>query len=97
MNELSLDGFRHSIRQTYGSESQFVGRERIHEQFDGEPAWEGEVLVFQLLDHPTATHCYAWEQDGRVTAVLHAGHITSAVKAVRASILGDLDNPRKHE
>ena len=97
MNELSLDGFRDSIRQTYGSESQFVCRERVHEQFDGEPAWEGEVLVFQLLNHPTATHCYAWEQDGRVTAVLHAGHINSAVNAVRASILGELDNPRKHE
>jgi hypothetical protein len=31
MNELSLDGFRHTIRENYGSECQLVGRERVDE------------------------------------------------------------------
>lgn len=97
MNEISLDDFRHAIREKYGSESEFVGRERVHEQFDEESVWEGEVLVFKLLDDPAVTHCYAWEEDGRVIAVLHAGPITSAVKAVRKSILEEVEDSPKHE
>jgi hypothetical protein len=89
MNELSLEDYRHAIRQTYGSESQLVGREHIDEHFEGGPVWEGEVLIFDLLDNPVSTRCYAWETNGRVTAVLHSGPIDSPAKAVRASILTD--------
>lgn len=91
MNELSLDGFRHAIRATHGSECQLVGRERVDEYFEGEPVWQGEVLIFDLLDNPLSTRCYAWETNGQVTAVLHTGPIDSALKAVRASILADAE------
>ena len=97
MNELSLDRFRHAIRQTYGSESQLVGRERVDERFEGDPVWQGEVLIFDLLDNQIATRCYAWEKNGRVTAVLHTGPIDSPVKAVRASKLAELENPPKRD
>ena len=93
MNELSLEGFRHAIRQMHGSESQLVGRERVDEHFDGEPVWQGEVLIFDLLDNPISTRCYAWEVDGRVTAVLHSGPINSALRAVQASIMADEETP----
>jgi hypothetical protein len=95
MNELSLEGFRHSIRATHGSESQLVGRERVDEYFEGDPVWQGEVLIFDLLDNQIATRCYAWEKDGRVTAVLHTGPIDSPVKAVRASVLAELEQAPK--
>jgi len=91
VNELSLDGFRHAIRATHGSECQLVGRERVDEYFEGEPVWQGEVLIFDLLDNPLSTRCYAWETNGQVTAVLHTGPIDSALKAVRASILADAE------
>ena len=84
MDELSLDGFRQAIRESYGSECQLVDRERVDE-----PLWQGEVLIFDLLDNHIAPRCYAWEKNGRVTAVLHTGPIDSPVKAVRASILAD--------
>lgn len=89
MNELPLDGFRHAIRKTFGSECQLVGRERVDEYFEGEPVWQGEVLIFDLLGNDISTRCYAWEKDGQVTAVLHTGPIDSPLKAVRASILAD--------
>ena len=50
---------------------------------------EGEVLVFDLLDHPTAKLCFAWSVDQKVTAVLHAGPIVSPQTAVKAAILED--------
>ena len=89
MNELPIDGFRHAIRKMHGSECQLVGRERVHELFEGETVWDGEVLIFDLLGNQLATRCYAWEVDGQVTAVLHSGPIDSPLKAVRASILAD--------
>src|SRR2546423_1232542 len=91
VNELPLDGFRRAIRQTHGSESQPVGRERVDEYCDGEPVWQGEVLIFDLLGNHISTRCYAWETNARVTAVLHTGPIDSALKAVRASILAGAD------
>jgi hypothetical protein len=91
MNELPIDGFRHAIRMMHGSECQLVGRERVDERFEGERVWQGEVLIFDLLDNPLATRCYAWETNGQVTAVLHSGPIDSPLKAVQASILADGD------
>ncbi len=89
MNELSTKGFQHAIHETHGSRSQLLTRERVHETFEGETVWAGEVLVFGLLDHPSSSKCYAWEVDGQVTAVLHTGPVDSPVAAVRASILAE--------
>lgn len=89
MNELPILDFEHAIQATHGTRSDLLERVPVHETFEGEPVWEGEVLVFQLLDHPAASRCYAWEVDGRVTAVLGVGAVDSPVMAVRASILAD--------
>lgn len=87
MNKISVQKFTSSIIGLHGATAELVGRERVHETFEGETVWEGEVLVFQLLDHPEADRCYAWEVDGQVTAVLGVGPVKSASDAVRASIL----------
>lgn len=68
MNEISDFDFARAIQATHGAKSQLVERVHVDERFEGEPVfWQGEVLVFELLDHPTARRCYAWELDGRVT------------------------------
>ncbi len=87
MNELPLEGFQHAIRQTYGAEAKLLTRESVVDEFEGERVWEGEVLVFELEGHPTAHLCYAWEVDGRVTAVLHEPPVDSPHAAVRAAIV----------
>ncbi len=53
----------------------------------GQTVWEGEVLTFRLLDHPSASTCYCWEVDGKVTAVLGEPPINSPLDAVRAAIV----------
>jgi hypothetical protein len=87
MNEIPIPTFEKAIQATHGATSQLVDRVRVDERFEGQPVWEGEVLVFQLLDHPEASRCYCWEKDGSVTCVLGVGPVDSAEKAVRASIL----------
>ena len=89
MNEIDEATFRKAIRATHGADAQLVRRERVDEWFEGEPVWEGEVLVFQLQGHPVASECYAWEVDGQVTAVLGVPPVRSAADAVRASIMAD--------
>ena len=89
MNEISDTEFATSIHAMHGATASLTDRERVHEQFEGDTAWEGEVLVFDLADHPTAKKCFAWEVDGEITAVLAEGPIRTANDAVRASIHSD--------
>ncbi len=89
MNELALEGFQQAIRATHDAEAQLAGRYRVSETYEAETVWQGEVLVFVLSDHPTARYCYAWEVDGRVTAVLHEPPVDSPQAAVRAAILAE--------
>ena len=91
MNDVPIPTFEHAIQSTHGAASEYLYRERVVEQFEGETVWTGTVLVFRLLDYPRAYLCYAWEVDGRVTAVLHTGPVNSPLAAVRASILADVD------
>lgn len=89
MNEVPLEAFYEAIRATHGAKARLIERVPVDERFEGDPVWQGEVLVFELEGHPEATRCYAWSVDRRVTAVLGVGKVDSAVQAVRASILAD--------
>ncbi len=89
MNEISLNDFRHAIQATHGSRSKLAERVYVIETFKGKIVWGGEVPVFDLLDHSTAPKCYAWEIDGRVTAVLQEPPVDSPQAAVRAAIVAD--------
>lgn len=62
------------------------------ETFEGEPVWEGEVQVFDLEGHPTASRCYAWShategERRRFYTVLHVPPVDSPAAAVRAAIV----------
>ncbi len=87
VNELPLPTFQKVIQATYGCPSDLRERVRFREEFQEELVWEGEVLVFDLIGHPTALTCYAWSMDSRVTAVLHEGPVDSPQAAVRAAIV----------
>ncbi len=87
MNEQPISAFEKAIQATHGCRSALRERVEVQEAFEGEPVWEGEVLVFDLIGHPTVLTCYARSVEDEVTAVLHEGPIDSARKAVRASIV----------
>ena len=69
----------------------------VVERFDGKTVWEGEVHVFALKGHQTASICYAWaslvegSEKQKFYAVLHIPPVTSPVEAVRASIISDFN------
>jgi hypothetical protein len=84
---LPVSVFEDAIVATHGVGSKLLDAAPVREEFEGEIVWNGVVLIFQLLDHPRATKCYAWEEDGEVTIVLHEGPVESPTTAVWASIL----------
>jgi hypothetical protein len=84
------------IRKLHGAEASHVETVPVVETFNGQTVWEGEVEVFDLLDHPTASRLYAWSHDTddpsnprRHVTVLHLPPAITPRKAVQASIVSD--------
>ena len=68
----------------------------VHEVFQGQTVWKGEVEIFDLIRHPKAKRCYGWshpegadDKGERFVTVLEIPPVESAVTAVRASIVAD--------
>jgi hypothetical protein len=67
----------------------------VLQTFEGQPAWEGVVHVFDLTGHPTATRAYAWSSPiggstkRRFFAVLHQPPVDSPQAAVPAAIVAE--------
>jgi hypothetical protein len=96
MDEAGIDALREAIRNMHGCASTFVESVPVHETFNGEIVWDGEVQVFELTGHPQATHAYAWSHATTGTkrqfyAVLGINPIVDALTAVRASIVAAVD------
>ncbi len=51
MSELPISAFEDAIYATHGCRSEVRWRVSVREEFEGVTVWEGEVLVFDLLDH----------------------------------------------
>lgn len=97
MNE--IQELRSLIRRIHDAEATHVRSEPVTETFNGQTVWDGTVEVFQLHDHPRATHVYAWSHDTddpenpkRHVTVLHLGPVTSPQHAVRAAIVQEFRN-----
>jgi len=99
MDEAGNEALQEAIRHMHGCGSIWVESVPVHETFNGEVVWEGDVEVFDLIDHPQAKRAYAWSSSTdtagrrRFYAVLGVGPITDAVMAVRASIVADTKRP----
>ena len=83
-----------AVLNRFGCDSIFRGAVAVREQFlaDGR-VWSGTVSVFDLIDHPTASKCYAWSSSaegselGEHVTVLHDEAVPSPRAAVRAYML----------
>ncbi len=84
MNEVPIHVVQTAIRDLHGCDSIWIESVPVKEVFEGQTVWEGEVQVFDLQGHPTASRCYAWSHavDGserrRFVAVLHKGPVLAA-------------------
>lgn len=101
MSRLSTEALQQLIRDRYGCGSRFVRTESVALTVDGRTLWlgfhggtlwKGDVQVFNLIDHPTASRAYVWvrdpdEQDrDRFVVVLHSTQVDSAETAARFAL-----------
>jgi len=96
MDEAGNAALQEAIRHMHGCASTWVESVPVHETFNGEVVWDGEVQVYDLVGHPTAKRAYAWSHatEGtkrRFYAVLGISPIVDALTAVRASIVAAVD------
>ncbi len=89
-----LSELQSAVLDRFGCDSIFRGAVLVREQFLlGGSVWSGTVLVFDLIEHPTAARCYAWSTSaegselGEHEIVLHDEAVGSAQAAVRAYML----------
>jgi len=85
---LTLSDFKRAILRLHGARARVVSGESAVVRGEDEAHREVSVLIFELIDHPTARRCYAWEADGRVVTVLHTRSADSPQAAVRSAYPG---------
>jgi hypothetical protein len=91
-----IEELKDVIRRLHCVESTHIESVPIKETHQGKTVWEGVVEVFHLHGHPKAEKVYAWTHETddpknpkRHVTVLHLPPISSALEAVRASIIKD--------
>ena len=99
--DANLAAQRTAIERMHNCKATFRAVALVHETFGAATVWDGDVSVFDLAGHPTATTAYAWSDPvpgsdrRRFYAVLHAGPVDSPEKAVRAAIIGEYRKSKK--
>ncbi len=94
-SEISVEALAEVIKGLHGSRASWVESVPVKETFQGKAVWEGEIQVFDLTGHPTATRCYAWPYEvndsgkRKFFAVLHQPPVDSPQAAVRAAIVAE--------
>lgn len=92
MSEKYIKALQDAIQHTHGCESRHVGTVAVQEAFQGKMVWQGEVGVFDLIEHPQASQGYAWGfqddvGDWEYVAVLRIPPVETPQDAVRAYII----------
>jgi len=84
------------ILHLHACQASWTGSAPVHEVFQGQTVWKGNVEIFTLSGHPKAKKAYAWShphgQDDtgeRFVTVLEIPPVESPVTAVRTAIVAD--------
>lgn len=100
MDDAGLPALVEAIKHLHDCKATWLESIPVHETFNDQVVWDGEVQVFDLSDHPKSKRCYAWScpttgTKRRFFAVLSLPPIMTALDAVRASIISDAKTPLK--
>lgn len=100
MNERYIDDLRYAIFKMHGCKATHLETVPVHESFQGKTVWDGDVEVFEILDHPSGSKkCYSWayqDDDGKTqyTAVLALPPVKSPRDAVKVAIVAQVKNEK---
>ncbi len=98
MQEVPIPELKKVVEDLHQCNARHTGTEHVTETFQGETVWDGDVHIFALEGHPSASVAYAWSSPvqrslrSRFFAVLHSPPVESPQDAVRASIATQFKN-----
>lgn len=87
-NKRYIERLQQVIHQLHGTDSKHIESVHVLETYQGETAWEGDVEVFELVNHPKAKRCYGWtygEPEEFIT-ILELPPVDSAQSAVKVGV-----------
>jgi hypothetical protein len=96
-----IEALKGVIKKLHGVNGEHVASVPVHETFQGQTVWQGEVELFSISGHLSgATICYGWAyQDDagktQYTTVLNVPPVKTAQDAVRAALVAQVRNERK--
>jgi hypothetical protein len=100
-NQDYITTLQYVIWRTHRAESTHSTTVHVHETFRGKTVLEGDVEVFDLINHPKAKHVYAWAyihgkkgEETTYVTVLEIPPVKDAKTAVQASIMADSQKPQ---
>lgn len=93
-----------AILNLHGCSSTYVESVPVHEEFQGQTVWQGEVEVFDIEGHPKAKRAYAWghasgedDQARRYVTVLELPPVDSAQTAVKIAVAAEIKNAKRKD
>ncbi|MEP7149639.1 MAG: hypothetical protein ABI857_12230 [Acidobacteriota bacterium] len=86
-----IEQLKELIEQEYGTTAKHVETVSVHETFNGETIWDGEVEVFDVPEFSDADRVFAWMFEGdagqQQVTVAQIPPATSPENAVKAYIV----------
>ena len=69
----------------------------VHEVFQGQTVWQGDVEVFNLIGHPKAKRCYGWSygEPEEFITILELPPVDSPQSAVKVGVSYQVKNGGK--
>ncbi len=62
MPDVSVEALKDTDEKLSGAGATFREMVSVHEEYEGQTVWEGDIAVFDLKGHPSASIAYAWSR-----------------------------------
>ena len=87
-NAAYIERLQQVIFHLHNSGSIHLGTVPVEEVFHGKTLWKGNVEIFELTEHPKATHCYGWTygEPEEFIIILGISPVTDVKSAVKAGV-----------
>lgn len=77
-----------TVEHLHGCRAEHSATVPVHEVFQGQTAWKGDVEVFNLTGHAKASRCYGWSygEPEQFITILELPPVDSAQSAVKVAV-----------
>ena len=91
---MGLNELRQAVERLHSCAALHAGSAPVHEEFQGQIVWSGQVEIFDVIGHSKAERCYAWEHETdcggtKYQAILALPPVDSPEAAVRVAIVAE--------